>query len=231
MGRLRYIRLTRRQRRAVWSAMAGAALLVPVCVFIIHMEPILVSMATARVSNTVNRVVVEAVNEAIRDGEIDYSVLVELEKDAAGRITALRSNMAAFNRLQSRIADEILLRLSEVSTTTLSIPVGTLTGSSLLAGRGPAVKVKMQFVGSASAGFRNRFSAAGINQTCHQILLDVQVNVSILLPGFRTSTKVNNEIAVAETVIIGGVPETYTYFSTAADERADYAEDYILNNG
>ena len=231
MGRLRYLRLSGRQRLAVWSALIVLVVTTVACMAIIHMEPILVSMATARVSNTVNRIVVEAVNDAIQGGEIDYGVLVEFEKDAEGHVTALKSNMAAFNRLQSRIADDILLRLSEVSTTTLAIPIGTLTGSSLLAGRGPALKVKMQSVGSTTASFRNTFGSAGINQTRHQILLDVQVNMSILLPGFRTSTKVNNEISVAETVIVGSVPENYTYFSTAPNEIDDYAEDYILNNG
>lgn len=231
MGRLRYIRLSGRQRLAIWSALIVLVLTTVVCMAVIHMEPILVSMATARVSNTVNRIVVEAVNDAIQGGEIDYGILVEFEKDAEGRVTALKSNMAAFNRLQSRIADDILLRLSEVSTTTLAIPIGTLTGSSLLAGRGPALKVKMQSVGSTTASFRNTFGSAGINQTRHQILLDVQVNMSILLPGFRTSTKVNNEISVAETVIVGSVPDNYTYFSTSPNEIDDYAEDYILNNG
>ena len=231
MGRLRYIRLSGRQRLAIWSALIVLVLTTVVCMAVIHMEPILVSMATARVSNTVNRIVVEAVNDAIQGGEIDYGILVEFEKDAEGRVTALKSNMAAFNRLQSRIADDILLRLSEVSTTTLAIPIGPLTGSSLLAGRGPALKVKMQSVGSTTASFRNTFGSAGINQTRHQILLDVQVYMSILLPGFRTSTKVNNEISVAETVIVGSVPENYTYFSTSPNEIDDYAEDYILNNG
>lgn len=231
MRRLRYIRLSARGRLLVWLALIVVVLTGIACVAIIHMEPILVSMATARVSNTVNRIVVEAVNDAIQGGEIDYSILVDFEKDTNGRVTALKSNMAAFNRLQSRIADDILLRLSEVSTTTLSIPIGTLTGSSLLAGRGPTIKIKMQFVGSTTASFRNTFSEAGINQTRHQILLDVNVNVSILLPGFRTSTKVSNEISVAETVIVGSVPENYTYFSTTQDQMDDYAEDYILNNG
>jgi len=229
--RWRYIRLSGKQRLLIWLSLITVLVSAVLIVAIVHMEPILVSMATARASNTVNRIVVEAVNDAIQGGEIDYSVLVAFEKDAQGRVTALKSNMAAFNRLQARIADDILLRLSEVSTTTLSIPIGTLTGSSLLAGRGPTVKVKMQSVGSTTASFRNTFSSAGINQTRHQILLDVTVNVSILLPGFRTSTKVSNEISVAETVIVGSVPENYTYFSTAPDEADNYAEEYIMNNG
>ena len=231
MRRLRYIRLTKRQRLIVWLTLIVGSATALIYLAVVQMGPILTSMATARVSNTVNRIVVAAVDEAIQGGEIDYSVLVSFEKDAEGKVTALKSNMAAFNRLQSRIADDILLRLSEVSTTELLIPLGTLTGSSLLAGRGPALKIKMQSVGSTTASFRNTFSAAGINQTRHQIMLDVDVHMSILLPGFRTSTKVTNEITVAETIIVGSVPQTYTYFSTTPDAIDDYAEDYILNNG
>ena len=168
---------------------------------------------------------------AIDSGQVDYNVLIHLEKDETGRVAALESNMAAFNRLRSQIADEILRRLSEVSTSELSIPVGTLTGSTLLAGRGPCIRVRMQAVGSTDASLRNAFSAAGINQTRHQILLSVDVYTSILLPGFTASTKVSNEIAVAETVIVGSVPETYTYFSTTPDELEDTARDNIMNKG
>lgn len=225
------MRLSGKQRLAVWLVLFALILSAVLIAAIVYMEPILASMATARVSNTVNRIVVEAVSDALQNGEIDYSLLVTFEKDSQGRVTALKSNMAAFNSLQAHIADDILRRLSEVSTATLSIPIGTLTGSSLLAGRGPALKVKMQSVGSATASFRNTFSAAGINQTRHQILLDVHVSVSILLPGFRTSTKVSNEISVAETIIVGSVPENYTNFSTVPAEIEQYAEDYVLNNG
>ena len=231
MRRWRYIRLSARKRALIWLSFVGALLLALCVVALTHMKPILASLAEARVNNIVNRIVVAAVNEAVDKGIINYDALVTLEKDDTGRVTALRSNMGEVNRLQSAIADDILQRLSEVSTSELSIPVGTLTGSALLAGRGPSIGVRMQAVGSTSASFRNNFSAAGINQTKHQILLRVDVYMSILLPGFTTSTKVSNEISVAETVIVGNVPENYTYFSTAPDEVRDYAEDYIMNVG
>ena len=229
MRRIRYLRLTGRQRRWVWLWLTVLLVTGLCCAAVLHMRPIIVSLATARVSNAVNRIVVDAVRDAIDSGQVNYDVLIHLEKDETGRVAALESNMAAFNRLRSQIADEILRRLSEVSTSELSIPVGTLTGSTLLAGRGPCVRVRA--VGSADASLRNAFSAAGINQTRHQILLSVDVYTSILLPGFTASTKVSNEIAVAETVIVGSVPETYTYFSTTPDELEDTARDNIMNKG
>ena len=231
MERLRYLRLTGRQRVGIWLTLLALALLAAAVSLLWHLKPVMTSMATARVSNMVNRIVSAAVNEAVENGQIDYNNFVIFDKDETGHITALRSNVAEVNRMQGRIADEILARLAEVSTSELEIPLGTLTGSALLAGRGPNLHVRMQAVGSASATFRNQFTAAGINQTRHQIFLDVDVYMSILLPGMKTSTKVSNEIAVAETVIVGGVPDTYTYFSTMPDEIGQYAEDYIMNNG
>lgn len=230
MGRLRYLRLTGRQRVLIWLTVIFTLLLALTVAVVLHMKPVVVDLATARTSNAVNRIVVAAVNDAVDSGRIDYEQLVDFDKDAEGHVTALRSNMAAFNRLQASIADDILQRMAEVSSTDLSIPIGTLTGSPLLAGRGPCLRVRMQSVGTATARFDNQFSSAGINQTRHRIILDVDVHVSILLPGLTTYTKVSNEISVAETVIVGGVPETYTYFSTTPDEIENYADEYIINN-
>ena len=176
-----------------------------------QMQPILERLAATRVSNAVNRIVSEAVEEGIESGEFSYDSLITFEKDNEGRITALYSNMAAFNRLQSKILDIIL------------------AGSVLLAGRGPSISVRMESVGSSSAWFENEFASAGINQTKHQIVLNIDVAVSILLPGFSTDTVVSNAVTVAETVIVGSVPDTYTYFSTTPSSYENDAKDYVLN--
>ena len=200
-----------------------AALLALAIVAMTHLKPVLTSLATARVSNTVNGIVTAAVNETIYSGGVDYDQLISFEKDNEGKITAVKSNMAEFNRLQSAIIDEVLEKLSEVTTKELSVPVGTLLGS-------PLIRVRMQSVGSSSAHFENAFTSAGINQTKHQIYLVVDVYVSILLPGFSTTTKFSNTYSVAETVIVGSVPDNYTYFSNGEDMEQN-AEDYIMNNG
>ena len=194
-----------------------------------QLQPVLSRVAVTRASNAVNRIVVQAVNEAVENGAIAYERLISFEKDNDGRITAVHSNVAACNRLQSEILDIILTRIEEVPARDLSIPVGTLLGSALLAGRGPRLSVRMESVGSSSARFVNTFASAGINQTRHEIVLHIDVNVAILLPGFTTATKVSNAVTVAETVIVGAVPESYTYFSTNPADGYDDQKDYVLN--
>ena len=219
--------LSRKDKLLLWVAAVALALLVLALVAMSHLKPILTSLAAARVANTVTRIVTAAVNETVYEGDVDYDQLISLEKDNEGRIVAVKSDMAEFNRLQSAILVNVLERMADVDTRELSIPVGTLTGSPLLAGRGPEITVRMQSVGSPSAHFENEFSSAGINQTKHQIMLVVDVSVGILLPGFSTATRVSNSFNVAETVIVGSVPESYTYFHS--DDIQSTAEEYVLN--
>lgn len=222
-------RLDRRMLFRLLALLLAVLLLALALTATARMRPLLESLATTRVSNTVNRIIFEAVNEAIQNGDISYERLISLEKDNEGKITAVHSNMAAFNRLQAQILDIILAKIDQVSARELSIPIGTLTGSALLAGRGPRISVRMESVGSSTARFNNKFESAGINQTKHQIILEVEVSVAILLPGFTTATKVSTAVTVAETVIVGAVPDTYTYFSTTQDAYEEDVKDYILN--
>ena len=194
-----------------------------------HLRPVLESLAATRVSFVVNSIISRSVQEAIDSGEISYEKLVSFEKDYEGRITAVHSNMVACNRLQSDILDIILQRIDQVPSQDLSISIGSLSGSVLLAGRGPEISVRMESVGSSSAWFENEFISAGINQTKHQIVLNIEVYVSILLPGFTADTQVSNAVTVAETIIVGAVPDTYTYFNTDPGSYTDDARSYILN--
>ena len=225
--------LRRMTRRTIILGMLLIMLLSLLCFAIyaaLQMRPLLEQLATTRVSNAVNRIITSAVEEAIANGDIQYDELVTMEKDNDGRVTAVQSNMAAFNVLQADILHTILTRVDQMSTQELGIPVGNLTGIAVLAGRGPRISVRMESVGSSSAHFENEFTSAGINQTKHQIILNVDVYVSILLPGFTTATKVSNAVTVAETIIVGIVPDTYTYFSTDPNTYEEDLKDYILNN-
>ena len=219
-----YYRRWLNRRTLLRSLMLALALLVVSSLILtaLHLRPVLESLATTRVSFVVNSIISQSVQEAIDSGEISYEKLVAFEKDAEGRITAVHSNMAVCNRLQSDILDRILNRIDQVPPQDLSISIGSLSGSVLLAGRGPEISIRMESVGSSSAWFENEFIAAGINQTKHQIILNIEVYVSILLPGFTADTQVSNAVTVAETIIVGSVPDTYTYFAADPSNFDEY---------
>lgn len=221
----------RRHRRRIhflWLLILAVliGILALMMVAVSQLRPIMNSMATARVSNVIHKAVAEAVSETISTGKYDYGDLISLDKDSEGKITALTSNMIQFNQLQIEVSENVMKKVGAVSSSELSIPVGSLTGIALLAGRGPDLHVKVLSVGSPSAEFENRFTDAGINQTKHQILLNVDVTVQMLMPGYTMSTTVSSSLSVAETVIVGSVPETYTYFHSDSTEEV---QEYVTN--
>ncbi len=183
---------------------------------------IAVSDAADLVSAEINRVVARVLSQE------DFASLryVRFEKNEAGEIAAVSADMGAVNALSAAILENVV-GTAENRTLTVKIPAGSLSGVSLLMGRGPEVPVEILMLTSSRVGFDNSIVSAGINQTKHQILLAVDVSVGILLPGFSTATRVSSSFAVAETVIVGGVPESYTYFNS--NNVRDTAEEYVLN--
>ena len=159
-----------------------------------------------------------AVAEEIGARGVRYSDLVTIERNEAGDITALTSDMAAMNELRSGIFAAVLVAIDQLDPDGLSIPVGNLTGISLFSGRGFDLPVEVAAVGSAHGDFQSQFTSAGINQTRHRIVLEVTVSVEILLPGETIQTQVSAQVPVAETVIVGQVPDTYLGLSSSPQQ-------------
>ena len=64
----------------------------------------------------------------------------------------------------------------------------------------------------------------GVNQTKHQILIEASVKLSVLAPGSEVSIQVSSQVAVAEPVIVGTVPEGYFYMQGQNGWEQGHAE-------
>jgi sporulation protein YunB len=153
-------------------------------------------------------VINDTVKDAMASGEYDYSWFVTLERDNDGKIAAIATNVGHVNALSSRLLSEVVAA-SDRGELNLSVPLGNLLGSNVMLGRGPHVPVKVTMLTSSHASFRNDMVSAGINQTKDQIILEMAVDIDVLLPWQVLSTQVTKEVLVAETVIVGEVPDSY----------------------
>lgn len=170
-----------------------------------RLRPILFELAVSQTSNHITA----AIDHAVSEQSIRYNDLVSLERSASGDIVALTSNMAQANILRSQLLEISLDALEGLKTKEFEIPLGTIYDLDLLSGRGPSVGVRVLYMGTASAEFENSFSSSGINQTCHQIIFHIKADISVLLPGRQEKTTIDTRVCVAETIIVGKVPETF----------------------
>ena len=134
---------------------------------------------------------------------------VVLGRDGEGQIESLSADAAAMNQLRLQAVSRVTEALSRETGAAVAIPLGSLLGSSLFWARGPAIPVHALTAGTAHGEFESTFTEAGINQTLHRIELVLTVPVTILLPGGPAGVEVTARVTVAETVIVGRIPETY----------------------
>ena len=219
MGRVRLrlhtaFRGFRRLHRPCWNLWLGGIFGICMAFLLIssveyRLRPVLESMAVAKVKNVAVEIMDQTVVEQLSNHNVTYEDFVHVEKDENGNITALTSDMLALNHFRSESLTAIVENIESLNSADLSIPVGNLTGVHILSGKGFSLPVEIISVASAHGNYSHDFSSAGINQTRHQISLRLTVTTGILLPGEILTAEVTADIPVAETVIVGAVPDTY----------------------
>ncbi len=177
--------------------------------FRIKYNDVIRSLAQTQVINATSDLINDAIAAQIDTGNIAYDRIVYFEKDLNGRITALKTNIGEVNRLKTDTLNVINDEILATDNSDLGIPLGSLFFPELLSGRGPQIPVKIMSIRNSDANFHSNFSHAGINQTLHQLNMTVLVDVSILVLGKAVSFTVETEVVVAETIIVGDVPDTF----------------------
>mgnify|MGYP002573141396 FL=1 len=170
---------------------------------------VLTELAQTQVKNVTSDLINDAVDREIAEGTIQYDRLVYFEKDLEGRITALKTNMGEINRLKTETLALINQEILDMDSSALGVPIGSLVLPEVFAGRGFSIPIEILTIRNSDASFSSCFSQAAINQTLQQMTMDVFVDVTVLILGSTESFTVSSQVVVAETVIVGQVPNTY----------------------
>ncbi len=186
-----------------------AAVLVAFLMLRSRYRSVIQELAQIQVKNATSDLTNDAIAKQIADGVIQYDRIVYFEKDLNGRITALKTNMSEVNRLKTDILSIINDEILALDTSQIGIPLGSIFLPELLSGRGPTIPVHILAIRNSDAAFGSSFTQAGINQTRHQLIMTVSVDVAVLVLGQTSSFTVSSEVVVAETVIVGEVPTTF----------------------
>lgn len=161
---------------------------------------------------SIRSLTVETVNLSVAEvmeNNPAYIELTEVVKDAEGNITLISTNSAAVNSLARNVTVSAQVNLEKIAERGVKIPLGSLSGLSFLAGRGPDINIKAIPVGNIDTEFSSEFTPAGINQTLHKLYISVTASVNIVIPGAGNKITTVTQVLISECLIIGKVPEVY----------------------
>ncbi len=165
-------------------------------------------MAVSDATDIVTKAVNDSINEVIGRGVYGFDYFITLEKDADGNVAAISSDMAHINTLSTEILNSVI-ESTDNGVIEINIPAGNLSGLNLLLNKGPDVKVDIIMLTSSRVDFRNEVVSCGINQAKYQLVLEVTIDIDILVPWGTESATTVTEVIVADTVVVGKVPDTY----------------------
>ena len=219
---VRNMRRPVRRRRPVWAGPGfrippalitlAVALLVAASVIALleaKLRPVVAEIASAQAQNTMTAVVEGAVTADLAARNVSYADFITIQRDGGGAITALTTDMARMNLLRAELTAAILESIAGVDVSDIEVPLGSLFDLEPLWAKGPSLRARAMTVGTVRTEFDSQFTSAGVNQTLHRIWFEVDVPMTLLLPGGEVETALHTRLCVAETVIVGKVPDTY----------------------
>lgn len=201
-------------------AIAISSIILLFAVVVVYIRFVVTPVVKTVAEEKVRALTVSTVNAAVTsvlEAEPSFVDMVEYGHDANGDLNSIKINATRVNAVMQRSVQKTQNGLSDMISSGVNIPVGSVSGITFLSGKGPNLNVAVIPVGSVDARLRSEFSEIGINQTIHKIYLSLDSTVKIIIPGAGNTIKSSSEVLLVESVIIGKVPDTYLNATTMED--------------
>lgn len=199
-----------------------------VCIIFLDskIRPTIRTVASYQAKILATQMIEDAIYQQLQNTQYTYEDYIILAKREDGVVSSVETNVVTVNLVKNAITRTIIEQVKTLQTQDFSIPLGTLFGEEFLSGRGPSVRLKLYPSGAVTTKLISKFTSAGINQTQHEILLSINIPLTAVIPGCSTSIEVSSDFSIAETIIVGVVPEYYTQIIGEDQQIVDQLADY-----
>lgn len=157
-----------------------------------------------------NTVINQTVSTYLDENEIVYSDLIKINSTGEGKVTSVEFDTVELTKIKSGIISAVQNNINKSDAVVLEIPIGTISGNQYLNNRGPKIRIELQISSAVYSKISSKFISAGINQTLHQITLTISADVHFIMPWYRSKGNFETDFLLAETIIVGEVPDAYT---------------------
>ena len=206
----------RKQKQTLIFKIISVLIVFSIIVLLINakISPVLVRCVKIEAENAASNAIDQSVTQFLKSKGITYSSVVKIEKNKNGVVTAITTDISKLNLLKSEVCNKISDIIEAQKNLEVRVPFGVIFGSEAFSGIGPVIKYHLYMVAVANCEIKNAFLSAGINQTLHRLILDIETKIYIVFPDRESVVTVNTNMCIAETVIVGLAPNGFGYLKT-----------------
>ncbi len=207
------MRRFRRRRRLSFKKKTLIVLCVLLALLVLidcRLRPMMLVNACSRAKGIAVNAVNAAVLKTLEELPDDYESFIQVDYGENGEIRSLQAHAAAVNRVKASVNTAVCEAVAKSELQSFSIPLGTLSGVAVLSGKGPPVTCRTMVLNTPVVTLQSDLTAAGINQTLHRIDINVTVMLTVTLPMQTDTISLETGFLLAQTVLVGDVPDSYT---------------------
>ncbi len=172
-----------------------------------RIRPQIVTLARYKVQSVVTQAANQAIIEQMEQSPLSYGDLITVQRNEAGEITLLSYNALEVNRLKSQITSTVISKVQMMDKTDIYIPLGSISNLDMFNNKGPLLHFVITPTAFVETDIESEFDTTGINQVNHRIFIVLKISASALIPNYSTDVEFQTRVCVAQTVIVGKVPE------------------------
>lgn len=191
---------------AIILVVAVGVLLISAEIRISNVRGKLISYAAKNAASSAATVGIE---KSLDTDRVRYADLVKFRRDRNGNIVSVSTDAYYLNKIGNNIGDEVDKQINEMKSYVLKIPVSVLFSEQFINGRGPKLPVIFVMTGITTTDFENEFTAAGVNQTHHRIMLNIKINTYVIHSGNVIVVPYETNVCIAESIVVGITPQTF----------------------
>lgn len=201
-----------KQKRKI-TPIVAVLLIVPIGVLFIMAEIRISNVRKELISyaarNAASAATTAGVENSLDTDKVRYADLIKFGRDQSGNIVSVTTDAYYLNKIGNNIGDEIDKHINQMKSYIIKIPFSVLFSEQLINGRGPKMPLVFVMTGITTTDFENEFTAAGVNQTHHRIMMSITVNTYVIHSGNVTVVPYKTNVCIAESIVVGITPQTF----------------------
>ena len=159
--------------------------------------------------NAASAAATAGIENSLDTDKVRYADLINFGRDKNGNIVSVTTDAYYLNKIGNNIGDKIDKHINQMKSYVIKIPFSVLFSEQLINGRGPKIPMIFVMTGITTTDFENEFTAAGVNQTHHRIMMNITVNTYVIHSGNVTVVPYKTNVCIAESIVVGITPQTF----------------------
>lgn len=173
-------------------------------------RPVMTAFAESQAVWTATKIANQTVAQVLQEYAELCAETIVVTYDGEQKVTSVRTNTTTINTVRTTITRQTIEAMEEISSLSVRVPLGTLLGWDWCSGLGPLITFPVGFTATVVSDVSSALVAKGINQSLYRVLIHLEISLYVVSPAGRSTVAARVSYPMAETVLLGEVPDNLT---------------------